>query len=496
MRCRFEQGAGWMGRILGSAAGRWLRLGGFGVLLAWVLAGGGAGCQVARETASLPVEMVSAVMPGGGRSARPDPGVLQVQVMRYADDFSSRTAAALDEYLRLVEGAEARQEALSWKLTLSSSALSIATGPNPTANLLDFVALATLTREYLQSRASRARPAGALDAWLGTGRQLETNAWELARGALTAEQVEELQAAIRRWSDQNTLDNATLFERPQEFSAVIRQSADNRQRPGSLFGVVGLDPTASLDPAVREVTRTRLFAERALYAVERLPFLVRWQTELLAERFLAQQEVAGALRSADRLSRAAESASATAAELPDRLSAERRAILEALESHEGRLRELSAEVGRTLAAGEKMSASLDTTLRTFDALMKRFGVGEPPAGGAGMQGAGVSNGTNGTGGTDRTKARPFDVLDYARTAEQITAMARELDALIRDATGTLEAPALDRRIAELNALSARARADATSVVNHAFLLAAGLVVLGFAGAVVYRRTGRPPAPRP
>lgn len=489
MRGRFEQGPGWRGRSLGWSAAGWRRLGGLGVLLASVLAGG-LGCQVARETANLPAEMVSAVMPGGGRSGRPDPGTLQVQVMRYADDFSSRTSAALDEYLRLVEGPEARQEALSWKLALSSSALSIATGPNPTANLLDFVALATLTREYLQSRAPRVRPAGALDAWLGTGRQLETNAWELASGALSAEQMEELRAAIRRWSDQNSLDNATLFERPHEFSAVIRQSADTRQRPGSLFGVVGLDPTSGLDPAVREVTRTRLFAERALYAVERLPFLVRWQTELLAERFLAQQEVAGALRSADRLSRAAESASATAAELPDRLSAERRAILEALESQEGRLRDLSAEVGRTLAAGEKMSASLDTTLRTFDALMERFGVGEPPAERTGTPG------TNGASGTDGAKARPFDVLDYARTAEQIASMARELDALIRDTTGTLDAPALDRRLAELNALSARARADAKAVVNHAFLLAAGLVVLIFAGAVVYRRSGRPPAPRP
>jgi hypothetical protein len=49
---------------------------------------------------------------------------------------------------------------------------------------------------------------------------------------------------------------------------------------------------------------------------------------------------------------------------------------------------------------------------------------------------------------------------------------------------------LDRRINDLNTLSERARADAKSVLNHAFLLAAGLIVLALAAAMVYRRTGR------
>ena len=66
-------------------------------------------------------------------------------------------------------------------------------------------------------------------------------------------------------------------------------------------------------------------------------------------------------------------------------------------------------------------------------------------------------------------------------------MAQQLDALIKDASGTVAAPALDRRIAELNALSARARADAKSVLNHAFLLLAGLVLLIFGCAAVLRQ---------
>jgi hypothetical protein len=155
--------------------------------------------------------------------------------------------------------------------------------------------------------------------------------------------------------------------------------------------------------------------------------------------------------------------------LPDRISDERKALVDALDTQEGRLRDLSATLGQTLTAGEKMSTSLNTTLTTFDGLMKRFGVGEPS-----------------TKPPD-TNATPFNILDYAHTAEEIAAAAQQLDLLIKHTSGTLDTPALDKRIADLNALSSKARADAKSVLNHAFLLAAGLLLLGFGCALAYRR---------
>ena len=120
-----------------------------------------------------------------------------------------------------------------------------------------------------------------------------------------------------------------------------------------------------------------------------------------------------------------------------------------------------------------MSTSLNTTVVSFDGLMKRFGVGEPD-----------------TSPPD-TNSPPFNILDYARTAEQVANMAQQLDALIKDASGTMDTPALDKRIAQLAAFSAQARTDAKSVLNHAFLLIAGLIILGFACALLYRRLAKP-----
>ncbi len=431
-----------------------------------------SGCRVAEQTVATPVKAVAALVPGA-KSSQADPAALQVELQRYSDQFAGRTSAALDDYARRVGTPEARRQALEWKVAVGSAAVSIATGPNPEANLLDFLALATVTRMALEDVWAKTTNGPAFELWLNASRTLETNAWNLARGILTPEQQQELGDAIRRWWEANPEARAGLFVRPQEFTSLIRQTGQESARPGSVFGLIGLDPTAGLDPAVREVARTRLFAERALFMAQRMPFLVRWQAELMADDILRQQEVAGALNSADRLSRAAESASQTAAQLPDRITAERKAILDALEAQEGRLRELSAEVGRTLAAGDKMSTSLNTTITTFDALMKRFGVGEPAT------------------SPPNTNAPPFNILDYAQTADRIATMAAQLDALVKDAGSTLDSPALNKRLADLTALSDRARTDAKSVLNHAFLLAAGLILLAFGCALVYRRlTGR------
>jgi hypothetical protein len=411
-------------------------------------------------------------VPGLKSPPPPDPAALQTEVLHYADSFASQTSAALDAYAHRVNTPEARLQALNWKLSLGSSALGIATGPNPTANLLDFVVLTTLLHASLEEQAPKAVPPGALDSWLDASTILETNAWKLAERTLTTDQQAQLVIAIDRWRSENPSSGNTFLTRPQEVTALIRQAGEKERQPGSVFSWVGLDPMSGLDPAVREVTRTRLFAERALFAGERMPTLLRWQIELLSDQLLRQQQLTNTLQSVDRLTRAAESISQTAALLPNQIADERKAVLDALETQEGKLRDLSAQVGQTLSAGEKMSTSLNTTLITFDGLMKRFGVGEPS-----------------TTPPD-TNSPPFNILDYAHTATQVAAMAQQLDALIKDTSGTLDSPALDKRIASLNALAVQTKADAKSVLNHAFLLAAGLIILFFICALLYRRLGR------
>ena len=442
-----------------------MRIVGLRLLLALAIVA--SGCSAAKKTVQMPAQLVSSVVPGS-KGAPPDPAAIQGDVLRYADDFISRASSGIDEYAGRSGTPKARSQALVWKLSMDSSAVAIATGPNPVVNLLDFVALASLTRAFLEQEARNASTQGAFDPWLENCVILETNAWKLAEKVFSREQQQELGVAIKRACEQGGRDTSLFFARPQEFSSLIHESGRrNASKPGSIFGLIGLDPTAGLDPAVREVTRTRLLAERALFAMQRIPFLVRWQTELYTESVLRDEQLTNTVGSVDRLSRAAESASRTVETLPDRLAAERKAIVDTLDGQEEKLRGLSAELHGTISAGEKMFTSMNTTLTTFHALMKRFGVGEPS-----------------TSPPD-SNAIPFNINDYGRTAEHIAGMAKELDSLIRNASASVDSAALNKQVASL---SGQAQSDAKSVLNHAFLLATGLIVLAFACALIYRRT--------
>jgi len=442
-----------------------------------------SGCGFIESILDLPVKAVDTVMPG---STPPpiDPAALQTEIERFADEFTSRSVVAIEEYARRAGTADARRRALLAKLALSTSAFSIASAPNPFASMLDFVALATITRRILEEEWVVSPEGEAYVPWLDVARTLETEAWSLTEGILNPTQKEELVAVIERWHAANRSVSILFFARPQELTGLFRQFIKGKDKASSLLGLVGLDPTAALDPAVREVARTRLFAERALYTMQRMPYVIRWHVEVLGDRLFQHEEMGTLIsstsliaESADRVSRATETASEVAAALPDRLSEEREAILRSMESQEGKLRELSADVRLTLAQSEKTFLALDTAVTSFDALMRRRGL-EP----------------KGEGSPEPTPAsppepgsKPFDVLDYAHTAEKVAGMARDLNGLLVQAESTLDSPALKKSVGEVEALSARAADEAKSLLNHAFLLGAGLIVLAFGCALAYGR---------
>jgi hypothetical protein len=155
--------------------------------------------------------------------------------------------------------------------------------------------------------------------------------------------------------------------------------------------------------------------------------------------------------------------------LPDRITAERQAILEALKAQEGTLRELAGEVSKTLAAGERMSASVNTTLTTFDALMLRFGVGEPAA-----------------GRPTASKVEPFRILDYAQTATQLEGASSQLTVLLQTLNQTLDSTNLTELSTQVGQVVEQAQTGSREVVDHTFWRALLLVAAVLAAALIYR----------
>lgn len=426
-------------------------------------------CRVAQSAAELPGQTVRAMTPGREEKKIVDPVEVQQKLLRFTDEYSTRLASGVDE-LRSAADSNDSIEALQWKLALTTELCSIASGSNPVANLVDMAVFVSVARLVLEQRLREDSANSAVNVLLEHSGRAEQEVWKIAELVLTAQQKDELNQAIAVWREQNPRPTDVLVARAPGLALRVGDvSKADAARPESVFALLRVDPLAGMDPAVREIAQTRLFAERALFVMQQMPTLLRWQTELLARETAALPQVDQLLASSTAIAASVERVSAVAEKLPGQISAEREALLAALEAQEQALAPLVAEVHQTLEAGTAMSSSLGETLTVFDALMARFGVGEPRE--------------------DKPKdpnAQPFRVQDYGETADQLAAAARDLTALLRTLDETLGSQNLSQLTAQVAPAVEQAQASGKDVVDYAFVRGLLLVAAVLAAALVYR----------
>jgi hypothetical protein len=434
-----------------------------------------AGCRVVQETAQLPGRAVQAATSGGKSKPGPDPIELQQELMQFADAFSGHMISGIDQ-LRQGTNTIDLAESLKLKLNYATMILAAATGPNPVADVLDMTVMVSLSRTLVERQWIPGRYGDSARPILQSLETDETNIWRIAERFLKEQQQQELRTAIEQWGKAHLDLTIALQTRALGLAPEAQAPGTGAPaQPASVFNLLMIDPLAGLDPATRELEQTRLLGERVLFVAQRMPYLIRWQTQLLGLEMMRMPQVQQFLGDVGHLTTPAERFSRLAEQLPSLLASERKQIVAAFETNETKLVSLASEVRNALAAGEAMSTSLNTTIVSFDALMKRFGIGEPP-----------------TGPPD-TNAPPFSILDYAHTADEISGMARQLDQLMKDLNQTMDSPALSKSVQELGRISVQAKTEARSVLNYAFLLAVALVLLIFVCALVWRRFARAPA---
>ena len=425
----------------------------------------GAGCRLMQSAAKMPAQTVRAVK---GEKVI-DPVEVQQKLLRFADEFSAQMISGIDK-LRRGTNAIALMEAMRWKIAVVTESCSIASGQKALANLLDMTAFVTVTRMSVEDHWQPKVYGASAQPMLEICRSLETNIWKLAATVLKAEQQEELRQAIAAWVQQHPVPGRVIGTRAVSFAMEVgRVKQTDATASDSVFSLLGLDPLSGLDPATREIAQTRMLAERALSVTQWMPSLLRWQIELLSLNTLAAPEVQQLVTNSTQLTASVDRFARVAEQLPGHVSTEREEILKALQSQEKGLAALSEEFRRTLNAGSQMSTSLNTTLTTFDALMKRFGVGEtnsasPPA----------------------TNSHPFNILDYAQTAGALEKMARQLTELLRTVEETTGPTNLGRLAAQLSPAVQQAQTGGKELVDHAFWRGLLLVGIVLAAALLYR----------
>ena len=463
------------GRLRAAVTGPWPLC---GLLLLALLV---TGCRMLQKTAELPGQAVSSIRPGKKDPSAVDPVELQQNLLRFADEFSIRMMIGVEK-LRRGTNALSPSETLQWKSAFGTETCAIVSGPNAVASLLDMTVFVTVVRAALEEHWQPKAFGESAGPMLESCRNAEAEIWRFAGKVLKAEQQAELHEAIETWRRQNPLPENVLAARAVGFAwRVAQPSAADPAKPGSFLNMLMLDPLSGLDPATREIAQTRLLAERVLYVTQKMPMLLRWQTELLSLNAVAQPTVQQLVTNSTQIAVSVERFVRAAEQLPGQISAERQQILQGLEAQEKSLAPLVNEVRQTLTAGSQMSGSLNTTLTTFDTLMKRFGVGE----------------TN-LAGPPQTNSEPFRIQDYGRTAGQLEAAARQVTELLHTLDQTLGSSNVLQLSAKITPAVQQAQAGGKEIVDYAFWKGLCLLGIALAVALLYRwlaaRLTRPPRP--
>jgi hypothetical protein len=435
-----------------------------------------SGCRLVKQTADLPAKTVGMVTQSGKpKTPVADPVEVQQTLLRFADGFSTRMVIGVDK-LQQATNALDPSEALKAKIAFASGTCTIASGPNAFANLLDMTVFVTVTRMAVEEYWQPKRFGDSAQPLLESCRKAEAEIWQFAGKVLTAEQQTELRKAIETWYRQNSQPETVLAARAVSFAArVAEASEDDKANSGSVFSLLKIDPLSGMDPAVRELAQTRMFAERALYVTQKTPTILRWQAELLSLNTVQMSAVQQILTNSTQLTSSVEAFSRVAEQLPklvndqreaaikqlfDGLATERTNLIANLAADDMKLRATLVELRQTLDAGNALMKSSDLTVKSLDTFMARFDkdTNAPPKPTVIV-----------------TNARPFDILDYAATAKEVTMTMKELNATIGS---------LDKALPQVQKAAETLEDTGNRLLNRIFFIGAGLLALFFIGGVI------------
>ncbi|MBK6508322.1 MAG: hypothetical protein IPG06_01965 [Haliea sp.] len=391
---------------------------------------------------------------------------LQLNVMRFADEYTVRIADQVVAFQQATNNPDERLAAQSWLVSQATAAFTIASGPNPELNAIDMLVFVTLSRMIMEDRWAGERYPAQADGLLAAHKAMEQRIWSFASELLTPQQVNELRASLETWHRDNPLQRAVPFIHLEDFAFATRNTRTGTVSTNSIFSFIGIDPLSNLDPAVRELAQSRQLAERAVYYGQRTPKLLSMQVQQLVFELAVMPESVGLLQDIGRFSTAAQQTGTLAADLPALLAKERAATIEQLtgilDARQGQLQGLIVELRATLEAGTATSDSVQGTIASLDTLMARF---EPGA----------------TSSTTPTTRQAFDITQYNETLRQLGETAVQLQVLLNQ---------VDANVPALGNLSGQATAQAQSLVDHLFwrLMQLGLALVGMSllGALSYR----------
>jgi len=424
---------------------------------------------------------------------------LQATLFGYADTYIALVSQSADNLMARRRDAEYRVRAIRAKLDGSEAVVQIVTGPNPTVALLDLAVMVTIQHQvwidYWKPSVFKEDSYNFMDSM----ERLEKEIWQIAAKALTPEQVSDLRELAGQIRQQYIHQVYVTSLRASQITSSLGDPSSKVKPSSGLLSLFGLDP------ALAEVSQTRLLAERMFFFGQKAPTLLGWRVDLQLATAMTAPETELALKNADeavknttRFADVAESLPRTIAQeraailrgadevvsnevgrlavaISNERTAffagiaeERRSLLQALDEGQGTARAVLADLRTTMDAATQLSGSINTVVGQVNQLVQ-------PAG------------ATGAGGGTREPGRPFDILEYQRTIESATITIKELNSTLVQARELMESPNWKERESSIGSLMGELERRARSLVILGAIGLCAAIFFALAGAAVVRR---------
>lgn len=319
------------------------------------------------------------------------PSAVQSEVMSFTDTFVSAVSQiwnAIASNARkestaggLTDAENARlnsmrRASLEIKLANVNAALLIASSPNPLVALSDMITVVTLQRMVIEAPSTKRLFGAEIQAQLlEVYKEQEINVWKIADAAMTEVQRDELRTLITDWRNDHPDATYVSSIRLDDFASARQISvAPKNEKNPSLLSLLSLDPLAGLDPAQREITESRMLAERVFFYASRVPNVLKWQVESLYQSLMQAPEFQDILRATRKASDSASEISGSLAKLPEQITAEREALFKNFFAELTREREATITQINNALSAQRIEAlkDLDDSQSKFQGTLKDF----------------------------------------------------------------------------------------------------------------------------
>ncbi|CAG7856906.1 hypothetical protein MCAMS1_01567 [biofilm metagenome] len=370
----------------------------------------------------------------------------------YSDRFVTIISDAADRAVKANPSKEAKKEALRLKLHNSSSVYAIASGPNPLGQLLDLATVATLNKIQMVDEGRAKQIFGDNHNIIETAfYAVHDDIWGVARRFLQPSEISSIQRVIAQWRKNNPNVTMLAYVRFDDFARANAGLKQNSPEIGGLFD--------EINKVNQTVETAQQFGERTFFYFQRYPRLLQWQTERTVEGVMDNAGLQQLQNSVQTMAKAANIFAQEIQKLKDREAAIQKhletvsIIVDQVHKLMPNTQAVVQDSQKLMIAAKDTSIALGDTLKVVDTVSAKFKSDKPEPPGA----------------------KPFDINEYQRTAEEVTKVVGEVNVLMNN----LQGEDLGKRTTELQKL-----VDAE--IDHLTWRIVQLVILLFVLALVYR----------